>query len=82
VWRAFTFGPAWHGAQSAVWFRTDRDIDSMISELARMLEPSDFILLRQLTGSNEVRYAGWLVDDEAFRELFPGAIEASLPIAF
>lgn len=54
----------------------------MISELARMLEPSDFILLRQLTGSNEVRYAGWLVDDEAFRELFPGAIEASLPIAF
>ena len=77
---AFSFGPAWHGSQRAIFFRSARATRDMMKALTASIDHVDFLLLVQLTGPREVNFAGFLVDEVGFWARFPRAIEFPLPV--
>jgi hypothetical protein len=75
----FSLGPAWCGAQGAILLRTDQSIDTLTRKLAELVCDGDFLIVVALSGSMDIRYAGWLVDEENFKAFYPNAKE--VPVA-
>ncbi|MCR5877825.1 hypothetical protein [Phenylobacterium sp. J367] len=75
VLAAFELGPAWQGAQRAIFLRTQNTVQEVAQHLLRVLDDRDLLVVIEIGDPANVQFAGNRFDEEGFDAVFPAAAE-------
>jgi hypothetical protein len=70
----FSFGPAWHGPQSAILLKSSLTRDEIVERVSALLESDDFVGVLEIS-TRSVVTLGWNPDQEGFDRLFPDVVK-------
>ena len=71
------YGLAWSGRGGTVILKADITLNKLSRELVSLISDDEFVAVVAISENPAVMYGGWLVDDESFLELLPGAIDVT-----
>jgi hypothetical protein len=72
----FRYGISWSASGNVTLLKTETSQEKLSNDLVNSIDRvSDFVSIIAIPENPSVMYGGWLVDDESFLELLPGAVD-------